>query len=258
MEKKEQEPGSEKGSVESTRFFKVGGFDEAARKATLDKVVGQSDGEVETSEGQEKPDCNASDDFHLAFSVASDSILASCIVEQAEGNDEGSFLCFVTPPAADPDTNFTRDIIFVMDRSGSMVGEPYQEAVKALSVGLKKLNKGEFFNVIVFDHKLEMYQPSLVEATEDNVFQAIMWASIHQPRRGGTNTSSAIDRALDHLEKSRETRIGAIQFAVIITDGCVKKYFADHLAVTPATARRANMASEKHAYCILKNVEKII
>jgi hypothetical protein len=41
---------------------------------------------------------------------------------------------FVTPPSLDHvDTFFTRNMVFLLDRSGSMNGEPYIEATRALS-----------------------------------------------------------------------------------------------------------------------------
>lgn len=52
-------------------------------------------------------------------------------------NQDGSFVCFVNPPAEN-NQSFPRDIIFLLDRSGSMYGKPYRDA--ALVTFTFKLN----------------------------------------------------------------------------------------------------------------------
>ena len=59
---------------------------------------------------------------------------AATRVRSLEENGDGTFLLFVTPPSKPPKHRFKRSVIFLLDRSGSMTGEPFQEAAKALQV----------------------------------------------------------------------------------------------------------------------------
>eukprot|EP01084_Bolivina_argentea_P170972 296231_1 len=67
-------------------------------------------------------------DFELSYSVKSENIEAHCIRE-IDINDptSGSLCIFITPPST-LNTTFGRAFFFLLDRSGSMVGEPFREA----------------------------------------------------------------------------------------------------------------------------------
>lgn len=101
--------------------------------------------ESEDEEGNKTRGRSANIDF--GYSLVSEEILTTLINEPKKtdnGQDEGTFLLFVTPPSVQQSENFfARNMIFLLDRSGSMTGEPYREAVRALLVALSKLNPGE-------------------------------------------------------------------------------------------------------------------
>lgn len=61
---------------------------------------------------------------------------------------------FASPPAG-PETShvFARSVIFLLDRSGSMINEPLLYAKSALATGLKLLTKDDEFTVVAFDHE---------------------------------------------------------------------------------------------------------
>mmetsp|Transcript_15694 Transcript_15694/g.22049 ORF Transcript_15694/g.22049 Transcript_15694/m.22049 type:complete len:158 (+) Transcript_15694:2-475(+) len=90
-------------------------------------------------------------DFTLSYSQSSDQILSTLIKEETD--EENSFLLFMTPPSV---TNisqyYARNIVFLLDRSGSMGGSPFNEATRALSAALSNLRPNDNFNVIAFDH----------------------------------------------------------------------------------------------------------
>ena len=80
-------------------------------------------------------------DFNLSYSLLSPYIIGTLIKETQvfteQKKEQGTFVLFVTPPT--PDTvqaYFMRNIIFLLDRSGSMTGEPYTEAVRGLEAAL--------------------------------------------------------------------------------------------------------------------------
>ena len=55
---------------------------------------------------------------------------------------------------------FLRSVVFVLDRSGSMTGDPMQYAKQAIFAGLETLQAYDDFTIIAFDH--EQVGPSKV------------------------------------------------------------------------------------------------
>jgi len=155
-------------------------------------------------------------DFELSYSVKSEKIRAHCIREvDVHDPSNGSLCLFVTPPAA-LTTTFGRAFFFLLDRSGSMVGEPFREATRALNRALDRLRPSDTFNVCAFDHRQSYYQPMLCPANTENLNNCKTWISTYVPERGGTTLDAPINAALDQLEQT-----DLLPFIVLITDGAV-------------------------------------
>jgi len=155
-------------------------------------------------------------DFELSYSVKSERIQAHCIQEvDMDDVNSGSLCIFITPPAT-LSTTFGRAFFFLLDRSGSMVGEPYREATRALNRALDRLRPSDQFNVCAFDHRQVYFQPSLVPANKEMLTNCKQWIHSYQPERGGTTLDAPITAALQQLEKS-----DLLPFIVLITDGAV-------------------------------------
>lgn len=52
---------------------------------------------------------------------------------------------------------FSRSVVFIFDRSGSMVGDPLRYAKAALVAGLRLLGPQDEFTVVAFDHEQEWW-----------------------------------------------------------------------------------------------------
>lgn len=160
-------------------------------------------------------------DFKLSYALAADKILPTMLVEEREGGGQGSFLLFVTPPALERVSGFfTRTIIFLLDRSGSMGGAPYREATRALTAALQALRPADRFNVIAFDHTQQYFSLTPVRATPAQLQAAANWVSTHQPLRGGTDIHTPLAASVDLLESEDPKKVG-LPFVVLLTDGCV-------------------------------------
>ena len=111
-----------------------------------------------------------------------------------------------------------RDLVFVIDTSGSMAGESIRQARSALQAGLDTLTPRDRFNVIQFNsqtHSLFM-QPEV--ATGNNLARARQYVD-RLRADGGTEMASALSRALD---SGVETEAGArVRQVIFITDGAV-------------------------------------
>merc|ERR1712117_139623 len=80
------------------------------------------------------PQNTTSTNFHLAYSVESNVVSSVTLVEPPNPDSwdaRGSFVTFVNPPVK-PEAVSARDIIFLIDRSGSMSGQPWNNAAQAL------------------------------------------------------------------------------------------------------------------------------
>eukprot|EP01084_Bolivina_argentea_P250608 419975_1 len=155
-------------------------------------------------------------DFELSYSVKSAKIQAHCIHEtDIDNTNNGSLCIFITPPVT-LNTTFGRSFFFLLDRSGSMVGEPFREATRALNRALDRLRPSDQFNVCAFDHRQVYYQPSLVPANKEMLTNCKTWITTYVPERGGTTMDAPINTALEQLEKS-----DLLPFIVLVTDGAV-------------------------------------
>ncbi len=125
-------------------------------------------------------------------------------------------LLMVLPPKATAErARIAREVIFVIDRSGSMYGSSISEARSALISGIKRLHPEDFFNIIDFNNttgKL-FFIPS--EATLSNKKRAIHYVS-HLSADGGTEMAPALDLAL--RDSSTDGRLRQVIF---VTDGAI-------------------------------------
>lgn len=170
----------------------------------------------------------ASQDFRLEYSITSKDILPTFIDEplvvRENEEKEGNFLLFVTPPSQTLGTTpYSRRLFFILDRSGSMTGEPFQEATNALIMALRALTPHQdYFAIIVFDHEFQIYPPKggMLTVTEVNISNCSEWIESNKPARGGTKILPPLQTALDVLNKGQDEK--SLPFVVLLTDGCVE------------------------------------
>lgn len=116
-------------------------------------------------------------DFILRYSTASDKPQFSLQAHRLEG-EEGFFSLTLVPPKARAEGRvIPKELVFVVDRSGSMSGEPMAKAKQALASCLKKLSPQDSFNVIMFDNMVERLYPSPRPAGAENIRQALAYAA---------------------------------------------------------------------------------
>lgn len=169
----------------------------------------------------------AINDFHLSYWVQTESIMGSLLVEaptpdpMAAESDKGSFLLLVSPPT-ESKVIYPRDFVFLIDRSGSMGGSPFNEALNALSHALNRLAPCDRFTIKAFDHEIAGMPGNLQMATEENKSAALTWLRNFQPR-GATDIFSAVKAGLRSIDEARPISGPApIPFIFLLTDGCVE------------------------------------
>ncbi|NXV68833.1 ITIH4 inhibitor, partial [Molothrus ater] len=113
---------------------------------------------------------------------------------------------------------FPKNVIFVIDRSGSMTGRKIEQTRDALLKILQDLRQEDHFSFITFNHKVVEWKSSLLPATEENVASA---AALVQTlaARGGTHISGALLAAVGVLDKHEGLPERSVSMIILLTDG---------------------------------------
>lgn len=156
-------------------------------------------------------------DFELEWTVANvDAPKAKLFRERA--GDADYVMIQVTPPAARASTpRPAREMIFVIDNSGSMAGPSMAQAKASLIEALDRLEPGDTFNIVRFDDTLQLLFPNVVSATEQNISSAKRFAASLQAE-GGTEMLPAMAAALKLDDQSNPT---AVRQVIFLTDGAI-------------------------------------
>jgi len=156
-------------------------------------------------------------DFVLEWAAkASDKPQAAVFAEQV-GRD-AHLLVMMLPPGAEaaaPRDLQPRELILVIDTSGSMYGESIDQAKAAVVEALKRLQPEDCFNVIQFNSEAFALFPAPVEASVGNVAQAWHYVSALEAD-GGTEMRPALDLALAGSPPE-----GTLRQVVFLTDAAV-------------------------------------
>jgi Ca-activated chloride channel family protein len=123
---------------------------------------------------------------------------------------DGFFLALLAPRINTIDQVIPKDLLLVLDRSGSMDGEKFQQAQQAARYILDNLNPDDRFNIISFSTEIEMYASKLRPASE--AVQARSWVDSLRAE-GSTDINRALLEAAAMVDPERPT------YLIFLTDG---------------------------------------
>lgn len=138
----------------------------------------------------------ANRDFELRWS-AGDTAPQLGLFKQTHGTLD-YVMATITPPSSEPTDAVVppREMIFVIDNSGSMAGDSMPAARRSLLYALETLRPQDRFNIIRFDHTMDELFVGAVPATDENI--AIGKSFTHGLEAdGGTEMLPALRAALD-------------------------------------------------------------
>src|SRR5206468_4298224 len=135
-------------------------------------------------------------DFELTWKPAAVKAPSVGLFRERVG-DADYLLAFVTPPAAEQSTQKPRprEVIFVIDNSGSMGGTSIVQAKASLAYALSRLQPTDRFNVIRFDDTMDVLFPASVPADAGHLGSATAFVNALQAA-GGTEMVPAMRAAL--------------------------------------------------------------
>ena len=140
---------------------------------------------------------------------------ARVLTYKPESKEDGYFLLLVSPEIKRKATKpIKKNVIFVVDRSGSMSGKKIEQAKESLKFVLNNLNDGDLFNIIAYDSSVESFQPELQRFNDDTRDEALGF--IEGIYAGGsTNIDGALKSALSQLHDDDERP----NYIIFLTDG---------------------------------------
>jgi Ca-activated chloride channel family protein len=167
-------------------------------------------------------------DLVIRFDVGGDAVGTSLVAY------EGTFALTLVPPRRDPATaEKPRDVVFVLDRSGSMGGWKMTAARRAVGRMIDTLGSADRFTVIAFDDRIETpttLGAGLVPATDRHRFRAIEYLATLDAR-GGTEMLEPLKNAAGLLTDDDPERA---RILVLATDGQVGNEDQILAAITPS------------------------
>lgn len=161
-------------------------------------------------------------DFILKYKVAGSGIGDAVLTHSDQSG--GYFTLILQPPEKVPDNAVVpRELIFVLDTSGSMWGFPLDMAKKTIARALDNLRPEETFNLITFSGDTRILFPQAVAATPENI-QAAKHVLAGAYGSGGTEMMKAIQTALGDDAAAGKPPVGPtppLRVVCFMTDGYV-------------------------------------
>lgn len=192
---------------------------EGLRVGTLfsdtDEVVVEEEGDWGATVALQGELTRPDHDFSLTWALDGEDFVASAVAWQPDPAEDGWIALTVAPPApATPARAVPRELLYVIDSSCSMAGEPYQVATETVLASLRRMRPSDTFNLVRFgDAATALFdtpQPSSPAARE----AAERWLSVFDG--GGTNLSQGITWSLGLPGNPRAQRL-----LLLLTDGFV-------------------------------------
>lgn len=154
-------------------------------------------------------------DLALMYSLERDPLAASVLAYHEEGED-GAFMLNLSPKLEDPDAKpAPKDVVFVLDRSGSMGDDgKMDQAKKALEYCVSRLGAQDRFGIVDFATDWNQLEDRLLDADEANKARAKRYIDGLEAS-GGTNIEGGLAQGLKLLS-ARDGRVPMIFF---LTDG---------------------------------------
>lgn len=130
----------------------------------------------------------------------------------------GYFVHFFAPENLDP---IPKNILFVIDVSGSMWGIKMKQTVEAMKTILDDLRAEDRFSVVDFNHNVRTWRNDLVSATKTQISDAKKYIEKIQPS-GGTNINEALLRAIFILNEANNLGMldpNSVSLIILVSDG---------------------------------------
>uniref|UniRef100_A0A8C9TR46 Inter-alpha-trypsin inhibitor heavy chain H3 n=1 Tax=Scleropages formosus TaxID=113540 RepID=A0A8C9TR46_SCLFO len=155
------------------------------------------------------PDCEGTlidGDFFIKYDVKRDKDVGDIQIVN------GYFVHFFAPSDL---PRVPKNVVFVIDVSYSMEGAKIKQTREALQTILDDIHSNDYFNLVLFDHYVEFWKPSLTQATVENVAEAQKFVS-------GLRARGAVLKATELLYQDKKNKTlpdNSVSMIILLTDG---------------------------------------
>ena len=156
----------------------------------------------------------ADKDFELVWTPKQGAVPASALFSETV-DGETYYLAMMLPPRPDIRAVPPRDIVFVLDKSGSMGGKSIKQARKALQFALDRLRPSDRFNIIRFSNVTDQLFDTVRPANQFSLARAKQYVADTRAD-GGTEMRPALLHAL-----SGDGVQNRLRQVVFLTDGAI-------------------------------------
>ncbi len=153
-------------------------------------------------------------DFVLRYSLNGTKTQAGLLAHKDERG--GFFSLQIEPPAMPAVKDIAaREMVFVLDTSGSMDGEPIAASKQFMLHALHNLHPNDYFRIIRFSNNAEEFTDEPVAATAENIKRGLSYVE-NLTADGGTEVNTAIQQAF-----SKPAKDNTLRLVVFLTDGYI-------------------------------------
>jgi Ca-activated chloride channel family protein len=172
-------------------------------------------GDKEVTVAFDRDQAKLDKDFQLFYSLGDKDVGLTALAHRPVSAEDGYFMMLMSPKVEmSKDYTIPRDLVLVLDTSGSMHGVKMEQARKALKYCLDNLKPKDRFAVINFSTSVNRYRDTLKDASQEQVEDAKKWVD-RLRATGGTAINDALLSALE----LRSSDMGRSFTVVFFTDG---------------------------------------
>ncbi|MFO0938604.1 MAG: VIT domain-containing protein [Gemmataceae bacterium] len=154
-------------------------------------------------------------DFQLFYATSNKDIGLTPLFYRPISSEDGYVMLMINPQVeAAKAVRVPRDLVMVLDTSGSMSEQKMDQARKALKYCLNQLDEKDRFAIIAFSTSVRHFRESLSECKSDDLDRARKWVDDLR-----TSGGTAIQPALEAALALRSNEPGRVSTIVFFTDG---------------------------------------
>jgi len=178
------------------------------------EIVVERQGEFEARVIYADEEVIPEEDFALYYAISPEEVGLSLLTFLPEEEEEGYYMLLAAPEADPPeDEVIPKRMVFVLDKSGSMVGEKLDQAKAALRFAVEHLKEGDLVNIVDYGTTVSTFADTAVPAAP-GTREALLRYVDGIEAFGGTNVHGALLGALEMMRGD-----GRAAMIAFLTDG---------------------------------------
>lgn len=207
------------------------------------------DGEFRATIGFEETNVTPTQDFELYYTVSPEAIGLN-LLSYKEAGEDGFFLMLISPTVeVDPNQVVAKDVVIVLDTSGSMEGEKMSQAKAAAQYIVDHLHPQDRYNIITFSTGIRLFVPNLIPAPSTPDYVDFI---DHLETVGGTNISEALLEAVAQGDNERPLTV------IFLTDGLATEGITETPLLLNAVQQAAPANTRLFAFGVGDDVDTLL